>query len=108
VQNPCDVPRDRCADHELNLTANYSTTDLTAVVGYPNHAAQLVVFYNANTSVESVVYVDVRGRTQTKPIPPGQHYPVETGVASLDSTSGANISADCYWWSALGHEINEA
>jgi hypothetical protein len=107
VEDPSNVKRDRGADYMKCYAANFSTTDLTAEVGYPDHEA-FVDLYNANAAAQTAVLVDKRGTSHTIIVPPGQHYPVEIPVATLHTDSHADISAKVYWWACLGHTINPA
>jgi hypothetical protein len=105
AQNPAEVKRDRSADYSKSIAAGFANnTNLAAQTGKPDHAAQLVDFFNAGATVENAVYTDHRGTQHTKPVPAGGHYPVEVPVATLQ-TSGANVSCEVYWWATRDHSI---
>lgn len=100
-------PRGRgAASHTKQFAAGFANgTDLLAQSGMPQHPAQLVDFHNAGSAYENAVYVTQQGQTVTKPIAPGQTYPVETPVATLN-TSGADVSATVYYWHGNSVPIN--
>jgi hypothetical protein len=92
----------------------YSTSDLASDVNLttrplcPNHAAQLVDFFNSATSAAVARYTDLDGNAQADNVGAGQHYPVEIPVASILATSDDTISAKVYWWQAPGSDTNPA
>jgi hypothetical protein len=99
------VRLDRPADASESFAAGFSSTDLTARSGCPNHAAQVVDFHNASTSTQNAVYVTHRGKTVTVPLAAGQRYSSPCPVSTL-SASGANVSAVAHWWLAPGASYN--
>lgn len=104
-----NIRLDKPAAYTLPVAEAYSDTDLTAQVGYPDHAAQVVDFHNSDTDPQTASWVDENGVALTRAIPGGGSYTPLSPVATLDGDgSGANISALCYWWPILGHSINEA
>jgi hypothetical protein len=92
-------PRGRSGpSHSVVFAAGFANnTDLLAVSGKPVFAPQLVDFHNAGTAAENAVCTDQAGNTHTISVAPGQTYPFEIPVATL-KTSGADISAVCFWW----------
>lgn len=84
--------------HTKVFAAGYAdATDLLAQSGKPQHAPQLVDFHNAGTTAQNAVCTDQAGNTHTISVSPGATYPFEVPVATL-KTSGADISAVCFYW----------
>jgi hypothetical protein len=102
--------RKGAASHKRTYTTSdlASNIDLTTRPLCPDHAAQLVDFYNSSTSAATARYTDYDGVAQADIVPPGQHYPVEIPIATLLATSDDTISAKVYWWLAPGGTQNSA
>ncbi len=105
ANDPARERLDRAADYSKDFAADFAAADLTAQVGYPNHAAQLVIFFNANTAVENAVYTDHKGMAHTQPVPAGGYRISRQPVSALSASSGANVSAVVHWWATIDHTI---
>lgn len=93
--------------HSFTVAAAFVTTDLLAVSKRPQHAPQRVEFKNGAATQQNAVYtLQGDSGTTTTPVEPGQTYPVDAPVASLDGTSGDGISAVCYWFHGNGIPFN--
>ena len=85
--------------HEKAFAAAFVTTDLLAVSGRPQHAPQQIDFKNGGTASQNAVFTyQGDSSTTTIPIEPGQTYPVEAPVISIDGTTGDSITAVARWW----------
>ena len=102
----CSAPRSGVASYSKALGANFSATDLTAVSGKPDHAAQLVEFFNAGTATENAVYTTIDGEAHTTPIAAGARWAPALPVSSVSASSDADVSAEVFWWPALGCAFN--
>lgn len=105
AQHPSAVSINGPAYYSEPFAANFLTTVLTTRVGYPNHAPQVVEFFNAGSSAENAVYTDVNGVAHTRPVAAGQPFVPPVPVASIVDTSGTNVSAKAYWWPTIDHTI---
>lgn len=86
-----------------------SDINLRTEVGYPPHAAQLLVATNGGSSNESIVCTTDDGKTLTKVVPAGASFPFEVAIASVaHATTGENISVIAYWWNTSGLPVNPA
>lgn len=95
------------AKYSSTFAAAASTADLTAVSGKPNHAAQIVDAFNASTTTtENLVWKDVNAVAHTTPIAPLGRYTPPIPVSEITGTTGDDISADIYWFPALGSTTN--
>lgn len=108
AQHPSSVSINGPAYYSTPYAANYSTTVLSTVVGRPNHAPQVVEFFNAGTAAENAVYTDINGVSHTRVVAAGQPFVPPVPVASIVDTSGTNVSAKAYWWPTIDHTINPA
>lgn len=102
----CAAPRNGVAPYSKALAANFATTDLTTQSGKPDHAAQLVEFFNAGTATENAVYTTIDGESHTTPIAAGSRWAPAAPVSSVNTSSDADVSAEVFWWPALGYAIN--
>ena len=92
-----------------SFAAAAATVDLTTVALKPAHAAQVVDFFNANTTTtENAVWKDLNAVVHTTPIAPLGRYTPPIPVSEITGTTGDNVSADVYWWLALGAARNGA
>jgi hypothetical protein len=94
------------ANRSESFAAGAGATDLTARSGKPNHAAQMVDFYNDGLTTQNVVCVTWSGSTLTVPLGPGMPYTPKEAVASVDAATGASISWTAYWWKVPGSKDN--
>lgn len=104
----CRAPAEGVARYSKAYAANFASATLYDVDGYPDHAAQLVEFFNAGTSVEYAVYVTIDGNSHTTPLAPLERWAPASPVSSISQTSSANVSAEAFWWPAEGHAIVES
>lgn len=94
------------ADFSHPIAAGFGATTLSTVSGKPVFAPQSVEFKNSGVANQNAVYTDAKGVVHTVPLNPGQVYPTDAPVASIN-TSGADVSCICYWWyAASGAAIN--
>lgn len=106
AQHPSDVKITGPSYYMTSFAANYATTVLTTIVGRPNHAAQIVEFFNAGTATENAVFLDVNGTQHSEPVAAVTRYSPPMAVSSIHTDSGINVSAKAYWWPALGFTLN--
>lgn len=95
------------AKYSSSFAAAASTMNLTNQTGNPNHAAQIVDAFNASTTTtENLVWKDVNAVAHTTPIGPLGRYTPPIPVSEITGTTGDDISADIYWFPALGSTTN--
>lgn len=100
-------PKSGNASHLTVLAANFATTDLRTIASRPAFAPQRVDFKNDGATTQNAVFTPQGGASVTLPLSPGQTYPVdEMPVEAVTDTSGADVSAVCYWYNPSGHAIN--
>ena len=92
------------AKRHKTITAGWSnnTSLSSGNTGYPAFAPQAVDFHNAGTAEQNAVFTTQAGDSVTVPIAPGQTYPAEGPIDSLQ-TSGANVSAVAMWYNTSGY-----